>query len=266
MADKKISQLTAASTPLAGTEVLPIVQSGTTKQVSVANLTVGRATTLGSASLVYQTGTAGNNYVEGEFKVGGVNSSVGAQLAYAAQSSGYVSLVNLNNSGGANARIYFGYGATTSGVPANPVAYFTQDGNLIPTTAAKGVNFTANTGAAGMTSQLLNWYEEGTWTPTQGAGLTVVGTFSSSGTYTRVGRLVTIFGTLNGSTSIAAASGGVITSGYPFTLGSAAAGAATTSNLAGCVTYLGSGGSSNMYADAALASAGAIIVTASYYV
>ncbi|NDC49351.1 MAG: tail fiber domain-containing protein [Micrococcales bacterium] len=35
MADKKISQLTGATTPLAGTEVLPIVQSGTT--VKVAN-------------------------------------------------------------------------------------------------------------------------------------------------------------------------------------------------------------------------------------
>lgn len=43
MADKKISALTAASTPLAGTEVLPIVQSGATVKVSVANLTDGRA-------------------------------------------------------------------------------------------------------------------------------------------------------------------------------------------------------------------------------
>lgn len=42
MADKKISALPAASTPLAGTEVLPIVQGGVTDQVSVANLTVGR--------------------------------------------------------------------------------------------------------------------------------------------------------------------------------------------------------------------------------
>jgi hypothetical protein len=43
MADLKISQLTGATTPLAGTEVLPIVQSSTTKQVSVANLTTGRS-------------------------------------------------------------------------------------------------------------------------------------------------------------------------------------------------------------------------------
>jgi len=43
MADLKISQLPAATTPLAGTEVLPIVQSGTTKQVSIDNLTAGKA-------------------------------------------------------------------------------------------------------------------------------------------------------------------------------------------------------------------------------
>jgi len=43
MADLKISALPASTTPLAGTEILPIVQSATTRQVSVANLTAGRA-------------------------------------------------------------------------------------------------------------------------------------------------------------------------------------------------------------------------------
>lgn len=43
MADKKISALTAAATPLAGTEVLPIVQSGSTVKVSVSDLTAGRS-------------------------------------------------------------------------------------------------------------------------------------------------------------------------------------------------------------------------------
>ena len=42
MADKKISALTAAATPLAGTEVLPIVQSGATVKVAVSDLTAGR--------------------------------------------------------------------------------------------------------------------------------------------------------------------------------------------------------------------------------
>jgi hypothetical protein len=43
MADTKISALPASTTPLAGTEVLPIVQSSTTKKVSVENLTLGRS-------------------------------------------------------------------------------------------------------------------------------------------------------------------------------------------------------------------------------
>jgi hypothetical protein len=55
MADTKISALTVATTPLAGTEVLPIVQGGATKQVSVANLTAGRA-----VSATQMTLTTGN--------------------------------------------------------------------------------------------------------------------------------------------------------------------------------------------------------------
>ena len=59
MADKKISALSSASTPLAGTEVLPIVQSGATVQVSVANLTAGRA--ISATSVTASTG----NFVVG---------------------------------------------------------------------------------------------------------------------------------------------------------------------------------------------------------
>ena len=58
MADKKISQLPVATTPLAGTEVLPIVQSGTTDQVSVANLTAGRAISATQYTSTIATGTA----------------------------------------------------------------------------------------------------------------------------------------------------------------------------------------------------------------
>ena len=43
MADVKISNLPPSSVPLAGTEVLPIVQGGTTKKVSVNDLTAGKS-------------------------------------------------------------------------------------------------------------------------------------------------------------------------------------------------------------------------------
>jgi len=51
MADKKISQLTAATTPLAGTEVVPVVQSGSTVKTPVSDLTAGRAVSMLSATL-----------------------------------------------------------------------------------------------------------------------------------------------------------------------------------------------------------------------
>ena len=54
MADTKISALPASTTPLAGTEVLPIVQGGVTKQASVANLTAGRA--ISATELTLTTG------------------------------------------------------------------------------------------------------------------------------------------------------------------------------------------------------------------
>lgn len=43
MADTKISALPAATTPLDGTEVVPLVQSGTTKKVAVSSLMAGPA-------------------------------------------------------------------------------------------------------------------------------------------------------------------------------------------------------------------------------
>jgi hypothetical protein len=58
MADVKISQLPAATTPLAGTEEVPLVQSGTTKKVTVANLRGTAVTAVtGTAPVVSSGGT-----------------------------------------------------------------------------------------------------------------------------------------------------------------------------------------------------------------
>lgn len=53
MADLKISQLTAVTTPLAGTEVLPIVQSSTTKKVTVDQMIAAQL----AANIVTEAGT-----------------------------------------------------------------------------------------------------------------------------------------------------------------------------------------------------------------
>jgi hypothetical protein len=67
-------------------------------------------------------------------------------------------------------------------------------GNLVISTAGKGVDFSANSHAAGMTSDLLDWYEEGTWTPTllctDGAFTSVTYDPLRGGSYTRVGNVV----------------------------------------------------------------------------
>jgi hypothetical protein len=67
-------------------------------------------------------------------------------------------------------------------------------GNLVIGTAGKGIDFSSDPSAPGMTSELLDDYEEGTWTPavTSFSGtITTVG--SVFGTYTKIGRQVTVF-------------------------------------------------------------------------
>jgi hypothetical protein len=143
MSNSKISALTSASTPLAGTEVLPIVQSSATTKVTIANITAGRS--------------------------------------------------------------------------VSAADYVMSTGNLVPSTAAKGINFTANTPAAGMTSQLLNWYEEGSWTPTDasGAGLSLTITYAK---YVRVGKSVTVNAFINYPATASAAAATI--GGLPFSVGS----------------------------------------------
>lgn len=116
MADKKISALPAATTPLAGTEVLPVVQGGVTDQVSVANLTSGRD----------------------------------------------VAVKKLN--------------------PTDNVVM----------AAGKGIDFSANTHATGMTKEVLDWYEEGNYTPTVAATTGTITSYTATAYYTRVGRQVTL--------------------------------------------------------------------------
>jgi hypothetical protein len=68
------------------------------------------------------------------------------------------------------------------------------DGNLVIGTAGKGIDFSSDGHASGVTSELLDDYEEGAWTPALSAGTTppTATYFYRQGYYTRVGRLVTL--------------------------------------------------------------------------
>jgi hypothetical protein len=90
-------------------------------------------------------------------------------------------------------------------------------GNLIQGTAAKGIDFTANTPAAGMTSELLNWYEEGTFTPSLVPGTSGSITLATAAAkYTRVGRAVTVTGICEVD-SVSLPVGALLLQGLPFT-------------------------------------------------
>jgi hypothetical protein len=94
--------------------------------------------------------------------------------------------------------------------------------NLVQGTAAKGINFTANSAAAGMTSQLLNWYEEGTFTCGMAASTSGTITLNASyktGRYTRIGRQVTVCGFLVVS-SVSSPVGSLTITGLPYANGS----------------------------------------------
>jgi hypothetical protein len=143
MADAKISALTAATTPLAGTEVLPIVQSGVTKKVSVDNLTTGKAVS-------------------------------GTQFT-----------------------------AST--------------GNFTPSTAGKGMDFSANPTAPGFTTKVLADYEQGTFTPVlEGTATAGTGTYSTQlGMYTKIGNVVHFKVSLNWSAHTG--TGDMVIKGLPYT-------------------------------------------------
>lgn len=190
MADKKISQLTAATTPLAGTEVLPIVQSSTTRKVSVNDLTAGK--TVNADTFIAGTDPSST----GNLRVGG-GAWIGGYLRFAAD--------NTHDIGeAANGRpkdIYLG-------------------GNIIPA-ANKGVDFSNNASAAGMTSELLNDYEEGTWTPAYGTTGTqfdsVTYAAATGGKYVKIGKQVFVQGSIRtDAITVGSASGNIVITGIPF--------------------------------------------------
>jgi hypothetical protein len=199
MANSKISALTSATTPLAGTETLPIVQSSTTKQVSVANLTAGRS--IGVSGMTVTSGASTADILITD------TGTVNGRVRVRSQSDAMV----LISGGGATATLSAAGNVTV------------ESGNLVIGTSGKGIDFSATPGTG--TSELLADYEEGTWTPTitpSTSGSVIYTT--QDGTYTKVGRQVTIVFIVAGTKSTS--SGDYRIGGIPFNIsGSAITGA-----------------------------------------
>jgi len=327
MADTKISGLPASTVPLAGTEVLPIVQGGVTKQVSVNNLTAGKAieglgltltsTDAGATAgplldLYRNSATPAASDTIGEIEFNGQDSAGNKQqyalihgsilsptstteqgqihfeTATAGASTekmiiGTTNLVineigaifNVRIEGDTDANLFYtdatnsrvGVGTLSPAEKVDVVGNIKLSGNVI-VASGFGIDFSATSHPAGMTSELLADYEEGTFTPAQGPEVTVVGTYSSTGTYTKIGRQVTVKIKLAGSVSIACTPFGRLLTDLPFT--SAAGDSVGTMWVEGVTEAriaLISGSGTTVYATAAFgAPATQVIITATYFV
>jgi hypothetical protein len=241
------------------------VQGGSTVKVSAANLTAGRDISTTGITVSSNTGDIELNWAAGStHKVGSTFSTAYFTGMRVDADTRNTDIVSFDASGIGNVRIRTGVTETTQ-LNVDPTGNVTvSTGNLVVGTADKGIDFSANASAPGMTSELLNDYEEGTWTPNQGPGLTVVGAFSSSGTYTKIGRAVTVTGSVVGATSVAVGSAGIIVSNLPFTVSGNAQGAAGTGNVNQGAVVLAF--SVQVYAMTAITAAASIDFTVTYFV
>jgi len=275
MANLRISALTASTTPLAGTEVLPIVQSSTTKQVSVANLTAGRAISalsVTSATVGATTSTALSLQADGATKAtvattgnlllgsaseidtsfrlqitgagGSISSSVGTNATsfrfISANTTSQWSFGN-NSPGIQNSGDYLAWNRLPNGGSWSEFLRLDSSGNL----TNQAGNFVVGTSGKGIdfsatpgtgTSELLADYEEGTWTPGNSSMTVNSGSWAATGTYTKIGRTV-FYSVVQTSGTVSAASGVGMINGFPFT--PARPVSCTYSNSAGTLAGVG---------------------------
>jgi len=86
-------------------------------------------------------------------------------------------------------------------------------GNLVIGTAGKGIDFSVTAQPAGMTSELLTDYEEGTWTPADNSGVGLIFTVSYA-TYTKVGRQVSFVANITYPVTASAIAASI--TGFPY--------------------------------------------------
>lgn len=115
MADLKISQLPVATTPLTGTELVPIVQGGTTDQTTVANLTAGRQVVATQFQL-------SGNISSVAWTTSGIGLTNSARTLTDTSSSGtvaaaYTNLLGGNTIAASNSTTYTEYGSLFLGNP-----------------------------------------------------------------------------------------------------------------------------------------------------
>jgi hypothetical protein len=232
------------------TDCIAIGQALHTNQTGNANIAVGNGA-------LYST-------------TGGSNTAIGAGAGYNISSGTKNTIIGAysGNQGGLDIRTSSNNIVLSDG-DGNPLAY-TQNGKtfVLPSgtiSSGTGIAFPATQNPSSE-ANTLDDYEKGTWTPTQGGNLTVVGSFSSSGTYTKIGRFVVARGTLTGSTSVAFTGGSpaILCGGLPFTSAATALGNAVDNNFNQGIVCVSSG--TSVYGSSAITATPQITFSALYFV
>lgn len=178
MADVKISALPAATTPLTGSEVLPIVQSGTTDQVSVANLTAGR--TVGATAFAATGNVSGSTLTAGVGSVsapsvtfsGDTNTGVYAPAAdTVAIAAGGVETVRTNSGG--DFRFNSGYGSVATAYGCRAWVNFNGTGT-VAIRASGNVSSISDNGTGDYTVNFTTAMPNANYTVTATAGSTTL--------------------------------------------------------------------------------------------
>ena len=178
MADLKISQLTSATLPLAGTEVLPIVQSSSTKKVATDDLTVKNVRSNATTGILQVAGPA-----------------TAATRIMTVPDANFTA-------------------ARTDAAQSFTGDQTLSTGNLIIGTSGKGIDFSATPGTG--TSELLADYEEGSWQAVISDGTTDATMAATFCSYTKIGRQVTLTGYI-ATSDITGITGALRIKGLPFT-------------------------------------------------
>ena len=198
---------------------LSIYSDGTTGQVTGNVDVTGTLTTTSAATF------GGNVNAGGNLSTNANRTTISAQGAWGGQFDVNVGAVNHaqfgsdNFSSGLSCRvqsadgIIFKINGGTEGARLDASGNLSTTGNVVLANG-KGIDFSATAGTG--TSELLDDYEEGTWTVT-GTTLTFTGSPTYTGIYTKIGRMVTVSLRIQ-ATSIESASG-YINGGFPFVSG-----------------------------------------------
>ena len=84
-----------------------------------------------------------------------------------------------------------------------------------------GIDFSQTSDGSAMTSEFLDDYEEGTWTPAYGSSGGGTATYNvgyQTGFYTKIGRVVFLQGAITTATTGTLAAGNIKITGFPFTI------------------------------------------------